>query len=148
MLTHLDFPTFEADMLSKKGMNLSTRIEDDDDAPNKVERFIDRALMLVETEVRTYNKRFDYKSVSQPQKDAFYNACLEQALYLYLLGDMSLISGYDPINNTVISIEEIRKRATSPIAKQILLNDGLLYRGINDRYSDRPIPGYGNRGLY
>jgi hypothetical protein len=142
MLTHLDFQTFQADMLTKKGMNIATRISDDDDAPNKVERFIDRVLLLVETEVKTYNKRFDYQLVSQAQKDAFYEACLEQALYLYILGDMSLISGYDPINNSVISIDEIRKRAMSPISKQILLNAGLLYRGLNNTYDGQRVPGY------
>ncbi len=130
MLTHLDFLTFEADMLSRKGMNLSTRIEDDDDAPNKVERFIDRVLMIVEAEISRYNMYFDYAKLTEKQQDLFYEACLEQALYLYILGDMSLISGYDPINNTVVSIEEIRKRAMSPNAKQLLMSAGLLFRGV------------------
>lgn len=148
MLTHLDFPSFEADMLSKKGLNIETRIEDDDDASNKVERFIDRVVLIVESEVKKYNQRFDYISSNIPQKKAFYEACLEQALYLYQLGDHNLISGYDSINNSVISVDEIRKRAFSPLAKQILLNNGLLYRGISGLYNDAKIPGFGNRGYY
>ncbi len=145
MLTHKDFLEFENDLLKNKGMNLQTRIDDDDDAPGKVERFIDRVVMLVENEVKRHNKRFDFNAAPEPQQQAFYEACLEQAMYLYLLGDMSLINGFDPISNTIIDIEEVRKRAFSPTAKQLLLNAGLLYRGLSNNYDGGPVPGYGRR---
>lgn len=130
MINHTQFPKFDNDMRVKKGINLDINIPDDDNSENKVERFIDRVLLTVENEINIYNLFFDYDKLSPKQKEAFYEACLEQALYLFAVGDMSLISGYDPINNTVIPVSEIRKRAFSPIAKNLLARYGMLFRGV------------------
>lgn len=146
MLRNTDFPKFENDMLLRKGVNLANVVGDDDESGGKVERFIDRVLLIMETEVKKSNLKFQYQRVNTVQQEAFYEACLEQALYLIGTGDMNLISGYDPINNTVVSIDEIRKRAISPLAKSILKSEGLLYNGLRSMYDGGSYPGHGNRG--
>ena len=55
---------------------------------------------------------------------------LEQGYYLTENYDMNIVSGFDPVSNTVIPIDEIRKRAFSPLAATILRNVGLFYAGI------------------
>ena len=146
MLTSKDFPNFEEDMLLKKGINLQIQVGTDDDSGNKTSRFVDRVVLLIETEVRRHNPSFNFDRIENAKKEAFYEACLEQALYLIVTGDTNLMSGYDPINNSVISIDELRKRALSSLAKDILKVSGLLYRGLSvGGLYGGPIPGHGSR---
>jgi hypothetical protein len=45
-------------------------------------------------------------------------------------GDLSEMSGYDPISNQFQPIEEIQKRIVAPIAQQKLEKLSYFYRGV------------------
>ena len=57
---------------------------------------------------------------------------------MFMTGDSTLISGFDPVSGSLVPYEEIRKRQFSDIAYKQLLHAGLLYTGL----------GSTRRGLY
>jgi hypothetical protein len=67
---------------------------------------------------------------------AFENGVIDDCVLIqakYIIangGDLSEMSGYDPISNQFQSIEEIQKRIVAPIAQQKLQKLSYFYRGV------------------
>ena len=75
--------------------------------------------MMIEEEIKTRNpnyKRWKERGLTEVQEDAIYRAILEQAAYVFVVGDMNFISGYDPVSGVMTPLNEIRKRQFSPMA--------------------------------
>jgi hypothetical protein len=126
---------FKNDMLTQYGINLSTLLSGEGE---KEKIFINRVEMIVLEEIKSNNPTFRLDLMGLLELDAIYKAELEQAYYLCQNNnyDMNTAIGYDPINNTVVPINEIRKRAFSPLSKKILTNAGLFYRGLGNNKVD------------
>lgn len=118
---------FENDMREYYDINLSTKLEGSE---KKISAFFNRVEMIVMQEIKTNNPSFQEEHLKEKQREELWKAILEQAYYMLNNYDMFIVSGFDPINNSTISIEEIRKRAFSSLARTILTNAGLRYRGI------------------
>lgn len=118
---------FKNDMREHYGIDLDIQLEGNE---HKVEAFYRRVKMVINAEIKMCNPRFKEDRIKDWQVKEIWNAILEQAYYMMNNYDMNIVAGYDPINNTTIPIEEIRKRAFSPLARTILRNAGLMYAGI------------------
>lgn len=75
--------------------------------------------------------RASNNQLSAEQIKILKEAAMEQ--YAYELdngGSFARMSGYDSINNTMISKEDIRKRIIAPMAEDLLKRNGFLYKGV------------------
>lgn len=124
---------FSNDMRTKYDIILDIALKGTD---NKVSAFFNRVEMVIMLEIQTQNPMFREDRITPKQKEAIWKAMLEQGAYIIYTGDTNLMSGYDPISNSAIPIEQLRERAFSPLARKILLTSGLLYRGIGNRSYD------------
>lgn len=131
-MNDLEIRKFCNEFLKRTGVELSVQLPGGDDDAGKIERFINRVNDIIEAEIWKYNPHFRLDRLDEFQKEQLLKAQIEQGLYLLSTGDLSLISGYDPINATFVPVDELRKRAFSPLARQYLMRAGLLYRGIGN----------------
>lgn len=124
---------FKEDFRKANAFNLEDKFLPEN--PLEVDAFINRVEMIVEQEIMTRCPRYVVikNDISENQKNAIWNAIIEQAQYMIAIGDVNLMSGYDPVTNQITPINELRKRRFSPLAKVILTNSGLFYRGITNR---------------
>lgn len=132
-MTEEKIKTFTKDFLFRTGIDLEKRLPANDLETNKVDAFVNRIEMMIEEEIMARNpsyRRWKERGLSEAQEDAIYRAILEQAAYVFVVGDFNYISGYDPISGTLTPIDELRKRTLSPQAKKILMNAGLFYAGL------------------
>lgn len=120
---------FNNDIMLKYDVNLDIQLKG---SSNKVNVFFERVKMIVYQEIKSNNPSFNEADLDDVVKDELWNAILEQAYYLIYNYDMNIVGGFDPITGATVPIDEIRKRSFSPLAKTILTNAGLLYRGISD----------------
>lgn len=135
-MTEEKIKTFAKDFLFRTGLDLEKRLPANDLETNKVDAFVNRIEMMIEEEIKTHNpnyKRWKERGLSEAQEDAIYRAILEQAAYVFVVGDFNFMSGYDPVSGTITPIDELRKRSFSPLAKKILTNAGLFYAGLGRR---------------
>ncbi len=135
-MTEEKVKTFAKDFLFRTGIDLEKRLPANDLESNKINAFVNRIEMMIEEEIKTRNPnyvRLKRKGLSEIQNDAIYRAILEQAAYVFVVGDMNFISGYDPVSGVMTPLNEIRKRQFSPMAIKILTNVGLFYSGIGGR---------------
>lgn len=126
-MTATEIIKFENDMLTQYDVNLQTKLAGGN---NKIAAFANRVEMIVDEEIKERCPNYLESELETLQTDAIWNAKLEQAFYLINNYDMTIISGVDAQTGQIMSIDEIRKRAFSPMAKKILSNVGLLYSGI------------------
>lgn len=128
---------FVKDFLFLTGISLEKRLRSGDNESGKLEAFVNRVEMIIEEEIKTrnpnYTRQLNHGLITELQKEAIYKAMLEQATYIFSVGDMTMISGYDPVTGIMTPLNEIRKRTLSPMAKKILTNAGLFYSGIGQR---------------
>ena len=78
-----------------------------------------------------WQRAADNDKLSEKQLDILKAAAMEQ--YAYELdngGSFARMSGYDSINNTMISKEDIRKRIIAPIAEDLLKRNGFYFKGV------------------
>lgn len=132
-MTEEKIKTFAKDFLFRTGLDLEKRLPANDLETNKVDAFVNRIEMMIEEEIMARNPnyvRLKRKGLSEIQNDAIYRAILEQSAYVFMVGDMNFISGYDPVSGVMTPLNEIRKRQLSPMAKKILTNAGMFYAGI------------------
>ena len=126
-MTTAEIIEFEKDMLTQYDVNLQTKLQGGN---NKIAAFANRVEMIVDEEIKANCPNYLESELETLQTTAIWNAKLEQAFYLINNYDMNIMSGIDPQTGQIMSIDEIRKRAFSPMAKKILSNAGLLYSGI------------------
>lgn len=118
------------------GIDLSSELKDDDNPSNKVQAFLCR----IEVRMATFldsnfhrNVDFEYPNFSDYQKYHYKLALLEQGLYVFKNGDISVDSGYDPEKGIVISSEDKKKIIISENCKEHLILCGLWCRKIKSR---------------
>ncbi len=126
---------FQNDFMNKYGINLQTALTNyhflGGDNNQKHLLFSERAEQMVLLKIGEYNPRFKLEKASEFQLEKIWEASLEQAFFMLMTGDTTLISGFDPISGNLVSYEEIRKRQFSDVAYRILLHAGLLYAGLD-----------------
>ncbi len=126
---------FINDFLEYTGINLEELVADLQPLPMTVAAFINRAETLIITKIKSRNPTFREAELSEYEKEQIYKALLEQVTYMANVGDYSLITGYDPISNQAVPIEELRKRQLAPLAIAILKAAGLFYCGLRRGHS-------------
>ena len=133
---------FQNDFMNRYGINLQTCLADyhflGGYNTQKHILFAERAKQLVLLKIGEYNPKFKLEKASEFQLQKIWDASLEQAFFMFMTGDSTLISGFDPVSGSLVPYEEIRKRQFSDIAYKQLLHAGLLYTGL----------GSTRRGLY
>jgi hypothetical protein len=126
---------FQNDFMNKYGINLQTVLTNyhflGGDNNQKHLLFSERAEQMVLLKIGEYNPRFKLEKASEFQLEKIWEASLEQAFFMLMTGDTTLISGFDPVSGNLVSYEEIRKRQFSDVAYKILLQAGLLYAGLD-----------------
>lgn len=88
-------------------------------------------LHIVTNSTLPWQKLADDDALNTVQIDVLKTAAIEQ--YAYELdngGSFARMSGYDSINNTMISKEDIRKRIIAPMAEDLLKRNGFYYKGV------------------
>ena len=96
--------------------------------------FVNRVNDIVDLEIKSRNPTYrDDAELSDYQNEQIYNAKIEQALYMLNVDDYTLITGYNPITNSIVSTKEISDRAFSPLARKILLASGMFYCGFRSK---------------
>lgn len=126
---------FQNDFMNKYGINLQTALTNyhflGGDNNQKHLLFSERAEQMVLLKISEYNPRFKLEKASEFQLEKIWEASLEQAFFMLMTGDTTLISGFDPVSGNLVSYDEIRKRQFSDVAYRILLHAGLLYAGLD-----------------
>lgn len=126
------------------GIDLSLELNDDTNPSNKAMAFLkrieDRVESLVDVECfRQVNR--EYPCFSDYQKEHYKRALLEQAIYVFKNGEISVDSGYDPENGVVVDSAKLKELSLAPNAKRELQLCGLWCKKI--RMSD-----WGASGLW
>lgn len=129
-MTEEKLAQFVDDFYAWSGKNLETELSMYPQGPVSAMAFVTRAENTVLEEIRASNPGFDPQALTGDQEETIRRAVLEQVLYVLSAGDLSLMSGYDPVTNAVLPIAELRGRIFAPAARRILRNGGLLYRGL------------------
>jgi len=103
-------------------------------------------LLRIENRLATFiesnfyrNIEAEYPTFTDYQKLHYSYALLEQALYVFKNGDISVDGGYDYEQGEIASNETILKKSIAPNCRQELLLCGLWCRKIR---------GYRNRGIW
>lgn len=123
---------------SKHKTPLGTSIEDSAQVNEMTEQeFMERISTIIVEEIKsrsaTARRLIDGEKLSATQIVAITNAILEQAFYVVYAGDYSLITGFNPDQNSTVNIQELRARQFSPLALKILKNAGLFYAGLDGK---------------
>lgn len=121
--------------LVKSHPQLSMLLSDGVALVNRVER-------ILQEEIKSRSPLTVIEKMSVMQAAAFRNAMTEQITYIIAGGDFSLLTGYNDVDNTSLSVKEIRAKQFSPLAIKILSNAGLLYSGL-DYASPMPLGWWG-----
>ena len=118
------------------GIDLTAQLKDDDNASNKGEAFLRR----IENRVAAFidanfyrNVDLEFPEFSDYQKEHYKLALLEQAIYVFKNGDISVDSGYDYERGIVADRGKISGIAIAENAKQELMLCGLWCRKILSR---------------
>lgn len=122
---------FQVDYMQNYGEELQVALENTPTAENiNITAFINRIELLILTLIKKTSPLFDETKLSEYQEENLWQAMLEQAYYVINVGDYSIISGVDFINNSAMSNELINSKRYSPLAIDILKSSGLLYTGL------------------
>ena len=118
------------------GIDLSLELKDDDNPSNKVQSFLCRVEIRIATFIDSNfhrNVELEYPKFSDYQKYHYKLALLEQCLYVFKNGDISVDSGYDSEKGVMISSGEKKKIVISENCKEHLILCGLWCRKIKPR---------------
>jgi len=99
--------------------------------PMSVNAFVTRVSNYVDMYVKEHCPNYVEDLAVQAQKDAVYNAKLEQAYYILWNEDLTIVNGIDFTKGTAVSQEVLQRAEMSRMAKMYLEDGGLMYRGIN-----------------
>ncbi len=140
-MTDTEIETFQQNFMEKTGIDLSTCSQLRGDG-NRAKIFANRVEQIVYQQIKHACPGYSVETeLAPPQVTAIWDAILEQAYYMIDNYDMFIMSGIDPVNNTVMPIDEIIKRCFSKLALNILTDAGLQYRGMqslgSNSYNDR-----------
>ncbi len=124
----------ENDFLEYTGIDLNTELKGDSSAAT---RFLNRAenLFLNWCDANLGSRYWSWEYISNnPQyAESVRQAVLEQSLYMYRNGDLFSDSGYDPQRGSMISKDDLRRRAISDTAVDIMKASGLFSHILRNR---------------
>lgn len=96
-------------------------------------------LVRIENRIETYlnaefyrNVEVEYPQFTEYQKLHYQRALLEQAIFVFKNGDLSVDSGYDPQSGQKISINALQELCIAPNAKRELMLCGLWCRKLRN----------------
>ena len=115
------------------GIDLASELNDDDNPSNKAVAFLKRVEDRIETFLNANfyrNIDLEYIRFSSYQKQHFKRALLEQAIYIYKNGDISVDSGFDPEKGEIASRKTLKNLSIAENCKQELILCGLWCRKI------------------
>lgn len=118
------------------GIDLEQRIKKDDNPSNTAQAFLDRVAYRLHTYIdANFYRRIDeeYPQFTDYQKEHHKRALLEQCLYVFKNGDISVDSGYDYERGEVAGQGAIVEKSIAPNAKQELMLCGLWCRKFKSR---------------
>lgn len=119
------------------GIDLSLELNDDTNPSNKAMAFLkrieDRVESIVDVECFRQVDR-EYPCFSDYQKKHYKRALLEQAIYVFQNGEISVDSGYDPEKGVIVDNSKLKELSLAPNAKRELQLCGLWCKKI--RMSD------------
>lgn len=110
------------------GIDLAEELKDNSNASDKVNAFLKRIEVRMETFLNAKffkNVNDLYPNFSDFQKSHYKYALLEQALYVFRNGDISVDSGYDPETLTIANVSKKRLISIAPNAIDHLKLTGL-----------------------
>lgn len=110
-----------------KAVAFIVRIED------RMESFLNANLFI--------DMKTKWPSMNDHQKECYKKALLEQAVYVFKNGDISVDSGFDPEGGVVTTVGDIRRRVIAPNAKDYLKNAGIWSQKLNQHHW--PLGGMG-----
>lgn len=99
--------------------------------PMSAAAFITRVSNYIDMYVKEHCPNYVEDMAVQDQRDAVYNAKLEQAFYILWNEDLTIVNGIDFAKGVAVSQEVLQRAEMSRMAKMYLENAGLMYRGIN-----------------
>lgn len=94
--------------------------------------FVTRVSEFMDMYVKRHCPMFVEDLGTEEQRQAIYNAKLEQAFYILWNEDLSLVNGIDFAKGTAIPQEVLENAKVSKTAKMYLEDCGLMYRGLNN----------------
>jgi len=118
------------------GIDLELQMKSDDNPSNTANAFLYRIEVRMESilDARFYRKvSFEFPKFTDYQKLHYKYALLEQALYVFQNGDISVDSGYDPERGIIVKNDEKKDLIIAPNAKENLILCGLWCRKIKNR---------------
>lgn len=122
------------DFKTYTGVDLDLELQDDDNPSNKVDSFLARVENRMKVFLASsFNRNVDreFKFFSDYQKLHFKYALIEQALYVFKNGDLSILSGYR--DGTIkASRKELKEITISDNAKNELILCGLWNRNVKN----------------
>ncbi|MCK9319891.1 hypothetical protein [Methanoculleus sp.] len=129
---------FVNDMLIRHGINCEKKLSVyhfiGKDSGDNVAVFYYRVKDIVVNKICEYNPNFDIDTANIYEIKKIHDAMVEQGAYMLMTGiDASMITGLDFTGNTVMDHKSIKQRAFNDNAHRILMNAGLLYRGLRPR---------------
>lgn len=127
------------------GIDLEAEMNDSDNLSNNGLAFLKRIENRMETFLNAEfyrNIDIEYPKFTEYQKEHYKRALLEQALYVYKNGDISVDSGLDLDKGEVVSRETIRRNIIGENAQQELILCGLWCRKIKNRGFDNWFDGW------
>ena len=134
-MTITEAQKFLDDYESRFGENLSDVLKAMPEPMQDV-AFVNRVDRYITLYVKRTNPTFREERLAEEQKEAFYNAKLEQAFYWTRVGDFTTIVGINFDTNATISEDELLRRYLAPMAMLELSVGGLLYRGGKTTWGD------------
>lgn len=108
----------------------------DDILENYGQEAIERVLVEAQTnvldQIRTMGSRvFNLSRASAYELEIVKECIIEQASYILTTGgSVGNMSGYDPVSNTFVSLDEIQRRIISPNVKNKLKRTRWNYQGL------------------
>lgn len=115
---------------NKYGLDLEEILPNAHFEQDKVHRFIDQQIELVETYCKSKNVTFNYKNLTTARKEVFDNIVLDQMYWTLNTDDYSVVSGIDLTTGMSIPIIELTSRYISPTVQIKLKANGFCFRGL------------------
>ena len=125
-MTELEVNAIEEKFNKNTGMNLTSECSKNEQIHLSTYGFVNRVEKIIKEEIKSRSPRTDMDDLSAMQTTAIEEAVLEQITYVLVVGDYSLIVGYDNANNSLTDLKELRKRQWSPLTIKTLTNAGLF----------------------
>ena len=115
---------------NKYGLDLEEILPNAHFEQDKVKRFIDQQIELVETYCKSKNVTFNYKNLTTARKEVFDDIVLDQMYWTLNTDDYSVVSGIDLTTGMSIPIIELTSRYISPTVQIKLKANGFCFRGL------------------